>query len=98
MVVAAAVDLVAADRGDVLRCLLLWDLLLLGPWSPPRPVDVDDGGGIGIAIQGEHGRRLVGVLPEVQLQAVAVLGGVGTVITSILIYVGVGLEVPIEMR
>ena len=72
--------------------------LLLGPGSPPRAVNVDDGKGIGIAVQRQDGRRLVAVLPQVQLQTVTVLGRVRTVITPILVDVGVGLEVTVLFR
>lgn len=48
------------------------------------------------SIQIEYRSRLVIVLPEVQLQAVAVLSSIGTVSTSVLVDVDMGLHMAVQ--
>lgn len=71
-------------------------MLLLQFWSPPRAVDVDDGQWVGRAIGVEHHGRGVHVLPQVQFEAVAVLGDVVAVGAPVLVDVRVRLEVRVE--
>ena len=76
-------------------CLYLI-LLLLQFGSSPSAVDVDDGKWVGGAVRVEHHGRGVHVLPQVQLEAVAVFGDVVAVGAPVLVHVRVRLEVRVE--
>ena len=62
---------------------LVADVVLLELGPPARAVDVDDGQRVGRAVGVEHHGRLVAVLAQVQLQAVAVLGRVRAVLAPV---------------
>lgn len=66
--------------------------------TPPCAVHVDYGQRVRGAVRVQHHRRFVRVLPQVELQGVAVLGGVGAVGAPVLVDVRVRLHVRVEHR